>query len=255
MEKGQTPSVLAVSWGKGDPQVDAISLVFLDDGGRLREHAKLDNLSDDDNKKEFEGLLQRRSPDVIVVGGFTVQTTKLMGRLKELVGAEPAPGDVSGGRVLTAPPGSQAGSWGNANGSGGPWGGSSQVLGESSGGGGGWGGGGSGTGTSWGDSNQLDAGNGQNARAGSPRPQEQSSFPVIYVHDDSARIYQHSKRAAEEFSALSLTARYCVGLARYTQSPMNEYAALGRDMAAITYDEDSQQLVNRCLALYFSDNS
>ncbi|KAF8522273.1 transcription elongation factor Spt6 [Hysterangium stoloniferum] len=159
-EKGQTPSVLAVSWGKGDPQLDAISLVFLDDGGRLREHAKLDNLSDEDNKKEFEGILERRSPDVIIVGGFSVQTTKLVGRLKEIL---------SGGKTYNT--------------------------------------------------------------------------PVIYVHDDTARIYQHSKRALEEFSALSLTAKYCVGLARYTQSPMIEYAALGRDMTAITYNEDSQQLI------------
>jgi Holliday-junction resolvase-like of SPT6 len=68
--------------------------------------------------------------------------------------------------------------------------------------------------------------------------------PVIYVHDDSSQIYQHSKRAAGEFSALSLTTTYCVGLARCSQSPLNEYAALGRDIAAITYDEDSQQLVS-----------
>jgi len=250
MEKGQTPSVLAVSWGKGDPQTDAISLVFLDDGGRLREHSKLDNLSDDDTKKEFEGLLQRRSPDVIVVGGFTVQTMKLMGKLREIVGAEPSPGDVSGANTLTALGGSQTGEWGTANGTRGPWNDSIQGgSGYNASRGSDWGGwnGGGGGGGSWAVSNHPDASNGQGPRPGSPGRQRQGSFPVVYVHDDSARIYQHSKRASEEFSALSLTAKYCVGLARYTQSPMNEYAALGRDMAAITYDEDSQQLVNRCL--------
>jgi hypothetical protein len=47
----------------------------------------------------------------------------------------------------------------------------------------------------------------------------------------------------EEFSALSPTAKYCVGLARYTQSPLNEYAALGTDITAISFDEDVQLLV------------
>jgi len=68
-------------------------------------------------------------------------------------------------------------------------------------------------------------------------------IPAIYVHDDVARIYQHSKRASDEFSALSPTAKYCVGLARYVQSPLNEFAALGPDVAAISFEEDYQNLV------------
>jgi transcription elongation factor SPT6 len=237
--------VLAVSWGKGDPQVDAISLVFMDDGGRLREHSKLDNLSDEDNLKEFKSLLERRTPDVIVVGGFSVQTTVLVSKLKDITG-EPE-GHLSSNGVSAAPGASQASGWGNssqgaAGGSG--WGGSS-TWGESHGDAGGSSGalgGGAGTSTgAWGDASHVNAG----SRPHPPiSPTRKEGYPpVIYVHDDSARIYQHSKRASEEFSALSLTAKYCVGLARYTQSPMNEYAALGRDMAAITYDEDSQQLV------------
>ena len=58
-------------------------------------------------------------------------------------------------------------------------------------------------------------------------------IPAIYMHDDSdaARIYHHSKRAAEKFSALSSNAKYYMGLlvARYAQSPFNEFAALGPD--------------------------
>ncbi|KAF8576398.1 transcription elongation factor Spt6 [Ramaria rubella] len=262
MEKGQTPSVLAVSWGKGDPQVDAISLVFLDDGGRLREHSKLDNLSDEDNKKEFEGLLERRSPDVIVVGGFSGQTTKLMARLKELISGESPINQPSGGGGASAAPGApQTAGWGSTNGNGNTWGDPSQSAVSGSGwggavGGSGWGGSSGGVnGGGWGNGTGANAGptsawgsNQTNAEFSSSGPpsspaQDKQRTPVIYVHDDSARIYQHSKRASEEFSALSLTAKYCVGLARYTQCPMNEYAALGRDMAAITYDEDSQQLI------------
>ena len=247
MEKGQTPSVLAVSWGKGDPQVDAISLVFLDDGGRLREHSKLDNLSDDDNIKELRDLLERRSPDVIVVGGFTVQTTKLVARLKEIINGETPDNQLPGKSVSAGPGGSQPSGWGNSSqGAAGDnsWGGGSAWS-ESRGGTGGagsaWGSGAGASTGPWGDN--TNAGNGYHPSPASPSHKE-GYIPVVYVPDDSARIYQHSKRASEEFSALSLTAKYCVGLARYTQSPMNEYAALGRDMSAITYDEDSQQLVS-----------
>lgn len=246
MEKGQTPSVLAVSWGKGDPQVDAISLVYLDDGGRLREHCKLDNLSDGDNRKEFESLLERRSPDVIVVGGFSVQTTKLVGRLKEIISGEMPDNAMSGKGPSAVPGGSQTSAWGNLSqgvGGGSGWGdrvggsGWNESRTDAGGSGSGWESGAGASTGSWGDPNRT------NAPANGSTPGKQSTVPVIYVPDDSARIYQHSKRASEEFSALSMTAKYCVGLARYTQSPMNEYAALGRDMAAITYDEDNQQLV------------
>lgn len=37
MKLGDTASVLAVSWGKGDPHKDAITLVFVDEAGRMRE--------------------------------------------------------------------------------------------------------------------------------------------------------------------------------------------------------------------------
>ena len=66
---------------------------------------------------------------------------------------------------------------------------------------------------------------------------------ILRLLDEVARIFQHSKRPEEEFSALSTIARYCVGLVCYVQSPLNEYAALGSDVAAISFDEDCQQPV------------
>jgi transcription elongation factor SPT6 len=177
MKTGDVPSVLAVSWGKGDPQKDAITLVVLDEAGRLREHTKIDNLVDQELKDEFIDLLKRRRPDVIVIGGFTMATTALSKCVKSILsGKPPREGDVG--------PGDE------------------------------------------------------------PQPNEQAfDIPTIYVFDEVARIYQHSKRAAQEFSALSPTAKYCVGLARYTQSPLNEYAALGADITAISFEEDDQHLV------------
>ena len=161
---------MALSWGKGDPQKDAITIIYLDEGGRLREHTRVDNLVDDDNRRELRDLVKRRRPDVIVVGGFSMATAKLSHRIKELVNPKP--------------------------------------------------------------------------EYGQEEPAMESfNIDVIYVHDEVARIYQHSRRADEEFSAFSPLAKYCIGLARYVQSPLNEYAALGSDITAITFNEDDQQLV------------
>jgi len=64
----------------------------------------------------------------------------------------------------------------------------------------------------------------------------------VNVFDEVAHIYQHSKQAANEFSAMLPTAKYCVSLARYTQSPLIKYAALG---PGISFDEDNQHLALR----------
>lgn len=63
-----------------------------------------------------------------------------------------------------------------------------------------------------------------------------TAVDVISCYDDVARLYQHSPRAAAEFAELSVLGRYCVGLARYAQSPVNEFAALGDDLVAIQLD-------------------
>ncbi|WFD46303.1 Transcription elongation factor spt6 [Malassezia furfur] len=65
---------------------------------------------------------------------------------------------------------------------------------------------------------------------------EHARADVISVFDDVARLYQHSERAAQEFPELSVLARYCIGLARYAQSPVNEFAALGTDLSAVQFD-------------------
>lgn len=143
----------------------------MDELGRMREQTKIDNLHDQENVDEFVDFLRRRKPDVVVVGGFTVVTLKLMHRVKEIVRG-PSPED------------------------------------------------------------QPEVSNNQ-----------AFNIPVEWVLDDVARIYQHSKRAADEYGALSPTAKYCVGLARYVQSPLNEFSALGGDITAISFDEDNQNLV------------
>lgn len=257
-----------MSWGKGEPNRDPIHLVFLDEEGRFREHLRLDNLSDSDNRQEFLDLIKRRKPDVIVMSGFTVATKHLMSRVREALGLPdtdedaPAGGEGgTGGAPASTQPASQTGGWGSqsATGGGGGWGDQASEA----GGGGGWGSGGaSGSGGGgWGDNNKNGSGSGGGGwgdNNGGDKPASQSKNNVantparngderlpelMYGYDEVARIYQHSPRAAAEFSALPLIARYCVSMARYVQSPLNEYAALGSDLAAITYIE-AQHLVS-----------
>ena len=71
-----------------------------------------------------------------------------------------------------------------------------------------------------------------------PRPP-----PVVYCHDDTARLFQNSKRAAADFVDLNIIERYCLGLARYVQDPLVEYAALGDDLIALAFDPN-QRLVS-----------
>lgn len=78
--------------------------------------------------------------------------------------------------------------------------------------------------------------------------------PVLWVPDQVARIFQHSRRANEEFASLPVIGRYCAGLARYVQSPLNEYVALGADIAAISFHED-QQLVRNLTSISYAQNT
>lgn len=66
---------------------------------------------------------------------------------------------------------------------------------------------------------------------------------LIWVRDEVARLYQNSKRGTSEFAEITPVARYCIGLARYAQNPMCEYAALGPDLTTVTFDP-MQKLVS-----------
>ncbi|KAL8831302.1 MAG: hypothetical protein Q9170_005360 [Blastenia crenularia] len=59
---------------------------------------------------------------------------------------------------------------------------------------------------------------------------------LIVVNDEVARLYQTSQRATLEHPGFAPLTRYCVGLAKYLQSPLKEYAALSKDIISITMD-------------------
>lgn len=83
---GTIPRVLALSNGNGDPSRDAVCWAWVEEDGRVLEHGKFDNLSRDEKSREaFVELVQRRKPDVLGIGGFSVETHRLITSLRDLV--------------------------------------------------------------------------------------------------------------------------------------------------------------------------
>lgn len=74
------------------------------------------------------------------------------------------------------------------------------------------------------------------------------ALEVIIVNDEVARLYQNSDRAKKDHPGFAPLTHYCVALARYLQSPLKEYASLGRDVVSIHF-KPSQQLVSPELLL------
>ena len=77
MEKGQIPNVLAVSCGNGDRARDAVICAFVNDTGRLVEQMSLPDVLELENKQALEAFILKHNPDVVGLGGFSVQTVKL----------------------------------------------------------------------------------------------------------------------------------------------------------------------------------
>ncbi|PWN93854.1 hypothetical protein FA10DRAFT_299195 [Acaromyces ingoldii] len=194
------PKVLAVSHGNGDPRRDSVQTVFLDSGGRFREHNEYDTIAQPKPEstealdpsarhpsRDFVELLVSRRPDVVVVSGFSPRTIMLRAQVQECV--------------------AQA----------------VKIIAE---------------------------------RKKVPvEDMGLCQIDVVTCHDDVARIYQHSSRAAEEYPSLGKLARYCVGLARYIQSPLQEFAALSdEDLLALRYDT-YQHLIPRERLLHYLERA
>ena len=65
---------------------------------------------------------------------------------------------------------------------------------------------------------------------------------VVVVNDEVARLYQTSDRANIEHPGFAPLTKYCVALAKYLQSPMKEYASLGRDIISISFESNQGYL-------------
>ncbi|KAL4894312.1 SH2 domain-containing protein [Aspergillus ambiguus] len=71
---------------------------------------------------------------------------------------------------------------------------------------------------------------------------------VIIVNDEVARLYQHSERARKDHPSFAPLTHYCVALGKYLQSPLKEYASLGRDVVSIQF-KPGQQLISQDLLM------
>ncbi len=86
MVLGTVPRVLALSNGNGDPARQPVHWAWVEEDGRVLEHGKFNNLSRDETARElFVDLVHRRKPDVLGVSGYSVETSKLIKDLKDLV--------------------------------------------------------------------------------------------------------------------------------------------------------------------------
>jgi transcription elongation factor SPT6 len=75
-----------------------------------------------------------------------------------------------------------------------------------------------------------------------------SLLDVVIVNDEVARLYHNSPRARRDNPGFGPLTHYCVALGRYLQSPLKEYASLGRDIVSIQF-KPGQQLVSQDLIL------
>lgn len=63
------------------------------------------------------------------------------------------------------------------------------------------------------------------------------NLPVIWGQDETARLFQNSERATIELSDKPSLVKYCIGLARYVQSPLLEYVSLGDDILSLSFHQ------------------
>ncbi|TID29825.1 hypothetical protein CANINC_001574 [Pichia inconspicua] len=68
---------------------------------------------------------------------------------------------------------------------------------------------------------------------GKGNAETQVELPVIYVPNETARLFEYSERANEEFSDKPVVAKFCISIARYVQSPLLEYIALGDSITSV----------------------
>lgn len=65
---------------------------------------------------------------------------------------------------------------------------------------------------------------------------------VVIVNDEVARLYHTSERAHKDHPGFNSMHHYCVGLGKYLQNPLKEYASLGRDLVSLQF-KPGQQLI------------
>ncbi|KAL6947593.1 hypothetical protein ACO0RG_000168 [Hanseniaspora osmophila] len=83
-------------------------------------------------------------------------------------------------------------------------------------------------------------------------------LPVVFVDDQVATLYQHSKKSEIEYPNKNHLVKYCIALGRYVHSPLLEYANLSHEeLCGLNIHPHqkllSSELVNRSLETAFVD--
>ncbi|KAL1638478.1 Transcription elongation factor spt6 [Neofusicoccum ribis] len=73
---------------------------------------------------------------------------------------------------------------------------------------------------------------------------------VVMVNDEIARLYHTSDRSNLDHPGQPPLVKYCIALARFLQSPLKEYAALGKDIVSISFDPNQILLPQDKLTKY-----
>lgn len=188
MEAGNSPNVIAVTFGRGSRD-DAVVAVHVNDQGYVKVSTQYNDLTEANDIASFSQFVFGIEPDAVIIGGFTAETHKLRKAIENIL-LDKAKQKLSQDKNIAMS----------------GYGGEGDALFESE------------------------------ARA--------KMIPLIYVRDEVARIYYNSERAQQEFPSWAENTRYALGLARFAQDPLNEYCALGADIASITYVETFQSLVS-----------
>ncbi|KAL1650834.1 Transcription elongation factor spt6 [Diplodia intermedia] len=66
--------------------------------------------------------------------------------------------------------------------------------------------------------------------------EKSDKLEIVMVNDEIARLYHTSDRSLVEHPGQPPLVRYCIALARFLQSPLKEYAALGKDIISVAFD-------------------
>lgn len=73
---------------------------------------------------------------------------------------------------------------------------------------------------------------------------------VVMVNDEIARLYHTSDRSTMDHPGQPPLVKYCIALARFLQSPLKEYAALGKDIISVSFDPNQILLPQDKLTKY-----
>ncbi|KAB2578802.1 putative transcription elongation factor spt6 protein [Lasiodiplodia theobromae] len=66
--------------------------------------------------------------------------------------------------------------------------------------------------------------------------EKSDKLEVVMVNDEIARLYHTSDRSNVDHPGQPPLVKYCIALARFLQSPLKEYAALGKDIISVSFD-------------------